>query len=81
MQRITEAIGHLPTASLPEGVTRLHPAPRNRKPRVLIVGLLNQQEQDMARAMGEVLALDFVKSEHSNTLEETKRATPIWSCS
>lgn len=74
MQRITEALGHMGAhAPLPEGVARLHPAPRNRKPRVLIVGLLNQQAQDMERALGELLSLDFVKVEHANTLEDKAR--------
>lgn len=74
MQRVTEALGHMAMpAGLPEGIGRLHPAPRNRKPRVLIVGLLNQQAQDMERALGELLNLDFVKVEHANTLEDKAR--------
>jgi hypothetical protein len=76
MQRVTEALGHVAVnvpPVLPEGVTRLHAAPRNRKPRVLIVGLLNQQEQDMTKAMGELLSLDYVKSEHHKTLEDKAR--------
>lgn len=76
MQRITDALAHATfnmPPRLPEGVTRLHAAPRNRKPRVLIVGLLNQQEQDMTKAMGELLNLDFVKSEHHKTLEDKAR--------
>ena len=76
MQRVSEALGHLTVnmpAVLPEGVTRLHSAPRNRKPRVLIVGLLNQQEQDMTKAMGEMLNLDFAKSEHHKNLEDKAR--------
>lgn len=75
MQRITEALGHMgaPAAPLPEGVARLHAAPRHRKPRVLIVGLLNQQEQDMTKAMGELLNLDYAKSEHHTTLEDKAR--------
>lgn len=74
MQRVTEALSHMAMpAGLPEGVARLHPAPRNRKPRVLIVGLLNQQAQDMERALGELLSLDFVKVEHANTLEDKAR--------
>ncbi|KNA31017.1 hypothetical protein ADU20_27200 [Burkholderia pseudomallei] len=74
MQRITEALGHMAApAPLPEGVTRLHAAPRHRKPRVLIVGLLNQQEQDMTKAMGEFLSLDYAKSEHHTTLEDKAR--------
>lgn len=74
MQRITEALGHMGAqAPLPEGVARLHPAPRHRKPRVLIVGLLNQQAQDMERALGELLSLDFVKVEHASTLEDKAR--------
>lgn len=77
MQRVTEALAHVtvnvPAAPLPEGVTRLHSAPRHRKPRVLIVGLLNQQEQDMTRAMGELLTLDFAKSEHHKALEDKAR--------
>lgn len=77
MQRVTEALAHVtvnvPTPTLPEGVTRLHSAPRHRKPRVLIVGLLNQQEQDMTRALGEFLCLDFAKSEHHKALEDKAR--------
>lgn len=74
MQRVTEALSHMSMpAGLPEGIGRLHPAPRNRKPRVLIVGLLNQQAQDMERALGELLSLDFVKVEHANTLEDKAR--------
>jgi hypothetical protein len=75
MQRVSEALAHVTVhvpAVLPEGVTRLHAAPRHRKPRVLIVGLLNQQEQDMMKAMGELLALDFVKTEHPNKALEDK---------
>ena len=76
MQRVTDALGHVAInvpAVLPEGVTRLHSAPRHRKPRVLIVGLLNQQEQDMTRAMGELLSLDYAKSEHHKGLEDKAR--------
>ena len=76
MQRVSETLAHITVnvpAVLPEGVTRLHPAPRNRKPRVLIVGLLNQQEQDMTKAMGEVLSLDYAKSEHHTTLQDKAR--------
>lgn len=78
MQRISDALGQVTMpAALPEGVSRLHPAPRHRKPRVLIVGLLNQQEQDMARAMGEVLSLDFAKSEHHTTLEDKAKGADL----
>lgn len=74
MQRITEALGHMGAQSpLPEGVTRLHPAPRHRKPRVLIVGLLEQQEREMTKAMGEFLRLDYAKSSHHTTLEDKAR--------
>lgn len=76
MQRVSEALGHVALNAppiLPEGVTRLHAAPRNRKPRVLIVGLLNQQEHDMTKAMGEFLSLDYAKSEHHKTLEDKAR--------
>jgi hypothetical protein len=73
MQRVNEALAHVQItvpAVMPAGVTRLHSAPRNRKPRVLVVGLLNQQEQDMTRAMGEFLDLEYAKSEHHKTLED-----------
>jgi hypothetical protein len=67
MQRIDETLRQaIPQAPLPEGVTRLHAAPRNRKPRVLIVGLLNQQANDVEDAMNGLLHLDFVKAEHSD---------------
>jgi hypothetical protein len=68
MQRIAEAIrsAPLPAMNLPEGVTRLHAAPRDRKPRVLIVGLLNQQANEIENSLEAVLHLDFAKAETSD---------------
>ncbi|MBK3333518.1 DUF2325 domain-containing protein [Burkholderia pseudomallei] len=75
MQRITEALGHMamPPAPLPEGVTRLHAAPRDRKPRVLVVGLIRQQEDDLRHALGEILRLDFSKADDHSMLEDKAR--------
>lgn len=74
MQRITEALGHLPmpSHSLPEGV-RLHAAPRDRKPRVLIVGLIRQQEDDLRHALGDILRLEFSKADAHSELEDKAR--------
>ncbi|MGH7461966.1 MAG: hypothetical protein ACREMA_13205, partial [Longimicrobiales bacterium] len=40
-------------------------APRDHKPRVCVVGLLNQQEQDVRRAFGNALDFTFIKSHQS----------------
>jgi hypothetical protein len=69
MRRIDDAIQHAPPpmAALPEGVTRLHQAPRDRKPRVLVVGLMKQQEHDVRDAMDAMLKMDFIMSEGSDS--------------
>ncbi|CAJ4809964.1 Uncharacterised protein [Burkholderia pseudomallei] len=78
MQRITEALGHIAVpAPLPEGATRLHAAPRDRKPRVLIVGLVRQQEDDVRRALGELFRFDYVRVEHADNLEEKARGADL----
>jgi hypothetical protein len=67
MTRIDEAIMRAPPQMpLPEGVTRLHQAPRDRKPRVLVVGLLNQQANDVEEALDGMMNLDFIKVEGSD---------------
>lgn len=76
MKRIDEAILRAPTPiHLPEGVTRLHAAPRDRKPRVLVVGLLRQQAHEVEDSMRQTLNLDFVQVENSggSAIEEKAR--------
>lgn len=80
MQRITEALGNVTLPSpgvLPEGATRMHAAPRDRKPRVLIVGLVRQQEDDVRRALGELFRFDYVRVEHADNLEEKARGADL----
>lgn len=78
MQRITEALGNVTLPSpLPEGATRLHAAPRNRKPRVLVVGLVRQQEEDIKRALGELLTLEYARVEHADNLEDKARGADL----
>ncbi|OMR93353.1 hypothetical protein AQ733_10210 [Burkholderia pseudomallei] len=80
MQRITEALGNVTLPSpgvLPEGATRLHAAPRHRKPRVLVVGLVRQQEDDVRRALGELFRFDYVRVEHADNLEEKARGADL----
>ncbi|MBF3577495.1 DUF2325 domain-containing protein [Burkholderia pseudomallei] len=80
MQRITEALGNVTLPSpgvLPDGATRMHAAPRDRKPRVLIVGLVRQQEDDVRRALGELFRFDYVRVEHADNLEEKARGADL----
>ncbi|CAJ3068702.1 Uncharacterised protein [Burkholderia pseudomallei] len=80
MQRITEALGNVTLPSpgvLPEGATRLHAAPRDRKPRVLVVGLVRQQEDDVSRALGELFRFDYARVEHADNLEEKARGADL----
>lgn len=80
MQRITEALGNVTLPSpgvLPEGATRMHAAPRDRKPRVLIVGLVRQQEDDVRRALGELFRFNYVRVEHADNLEEKARGADL----
>ncbi|MBF3951878.1 hypothetical protein ISG27_12610 [Burkholderia pseudomallei] len=77
MQRITEALGHIAMpAPLPEGAT-LHTAPRHRKPRVLVVGLVRQQEDDVTRALGELFNLQYARVEHADNLEVKARGADL----
>ncbi|MBF3820789.1 hypothetical protein ISF98_05580 [Burkholderia pseudomallei] len=78
MQRITEALGHITvSAPLPEGATRLHAAPRERKPRVLVVGLVRQQEDDVTRSLGELFNLQYARVEHGDNLEDKARGADL----
>ncbi|MBF3779525.1 hypothetical protein ISG18_12595 [Burkholderia pseudomallei] len=80
MQRITEALGNVTLPSpgvLPEGATRMHAAPRDRKPRVLVVGLVRQQEDDVSRALGELFRFDYARVEHADNLEEKARGADL----
>ncbi|CAK0233331.1 Uncharacterised protein [Burkholderia pseudomallei] len=80
MQRISEALGNVTLPSpgvLPEGATRMHAAPRHRKPRVLVVGLVRQQEEDVTRALGELFELDFAKVERHMMLADKARGADL----
>ncbi|CAJ8910918.1 Uncharacterised protein [Burkholderia pseudomallei] len=80
MQRITEALGNVTLPSpgvLPEGATRLHAAPRHRKPRVLVVGLVRQQEDDVTRSLGELFNLQYARVEHADNLEDKARGADL----
>lgn len=50
------------TTPLPEGADKVSIAPRDRMPRVLIVGLLGQQEEDVSRAFKGDIDLTFIKT-------------------
>ncbi|SPK73689.1 conserved protein of unknown function [Cupriavidus taiwanensis] len=48
-----------------DGVGTVSVAPRDHKPRVCVVGLLNQQAEDVRRAFGDTLDFTFIKSQQS----------------
>ncbi|MGF6641791.1 hypothetical protein [Paraburkholderia sp. MM6662-R1] len=51
------------------------PAPRDRLPRVLVIGLMRQQTWELKRAMDGILKLDFIQVEHTggSSIEEKAR--------
>lgn len=58
---------HLQTSEPGVEFTSLAIAPRDRKPRVVVAGLMNQQTQDVKREFGEMLDLTFVNSERTTS--------------
>lgn len=64
------------SAPLDPNLTSLAIAPRNRKPRVAIIGLMSQQQQEIRKEFGEVCELTFLQSQtlHVNQLNEKDMA-------
>ncbi|SOZ99486.1 hypothetical protein CBM2626_A40031 [Cupriavidus taiwanensis] len=48
-----------------DGVGTVSVAPRDHKPRVCVVGLMNQQADDVRRAFGSALEFTFIKSQQT----------------
>ncbi|MBB2915892.1 hypothetical protein [Cupriavidus alkaliphilus] len=48
-----------------DGVGTVSVAPRDHKPRVCVVGLMNQQAEDVRRAFGNALDFTFIKSQQT----------------
>jgi hypothetical protein len=48
-----------------DGVGTVSVAPRDHKPRVCVVGLMNQQAEDVRRAFGNALEFTFIKSQQT----------------
>jgi hypothetical protein len=65
MRQVINTLQGIPLrpGALPEGATRVHAVPRDRKPRVTVVGLLHQQENDVRRAFGDMVVFTFIKSQ------------------
>ena len=65
MRKVTDALQDLPlqAGALPEGTTRVHTPPRERRPRVTVVGLLNQQAEDVKHAFAQAIDFTFIKSQ------------------
>ncbi|AXF04767.1 hypothetical protein CUJ88_41080 [Paraburkholderia hospita] len=65
MRQVINTLQGIPMrpGALPEGATRVHTPPRERKPRVAIVGLLNQQAEDVKRAFADAVEFTFIKSQ------------------
>lgn len=53
------------TESLPAEVETVHMAPRDRKPRVAIIGLIRQQMDDVGREFGDVIDFTFIPTHQS----------------
>lgn len=51
------------TAPVDSSVTGLTVAPRNRKPKVVVLGLMSQQQQEIRREFSEVCDLSFLQSQ------------------
>lgn len=49
--------------AVPEGVNKVAIAPRDRKPRICVAGLMNQQINDVRREFGSLIDMSFVKSD------------------
>lgn len=65
MRQVVETLQGVPlqASAIPEGTKRLHLVPRNHKPRVTVVGLLNQQAEDVKRAYVDTIDFIFIKSQ------------------
>ncbi|MFP3554208.1 hypothetical protein SB861_26405 [Paraburkholderia sp. SIMBA_049] len=65
MRQVINTLQGIPLqpGALPEGTTRVHTPPRDRKPRVAIVGLLNQQAEDVKRTFASAVEFTFIKSQ------------------
>ncbi|KAA1015947.1 hypothetical protein FVF58_00915 [Paraburkholderia panacisoli] len=65
MRQVINTLQGIPMqpGALPEGTTRVHTPPRERKPRVTVVGLLNQQAEDVKRAFADAVEFTFIKSQ------------------
>ncbi len=76
VQAVQEAVHEQPAAApvvltattpVPEGTKAVSIAPKDRKPCVCIIGLMRQQEQDVLREFGDVMAFTFIRGgEHLN---------------
>ncbi len=65
MRQVIDTLQGLPlqAGALPEGATRVHTPPRERRPRVTVVGLLNQQAEDVKHAFAQAIDFTFIKSQ------------------
>jgi len=69
------------TDAVPEGVDKVAIAPKDRKPRICIAGLMNQQINDVRSEFGNIIDFSFVKNDKgSSPVVDTMRGKDLVIC-